>query len=58
MELSPVAASAQRPLTLSPNTSSLLQLPTEVVVKILTLLGIKELMAFYRVRHSLHVPRR
>ena len=51
MELSPVAASSQRPPVPSPKTSSLLQLPTEVVVKILTLLDIKELIAFHRVRH-------
>jgi len=57
MELSPVAASSQRPLEVSPKTSSLLQLPTEVVVKILVLLEIKELIAFHRVRHSLHVPK-
>ena len=57
MELSPVAASSQHPLALSPKTSSLLQLPTEVIVKILVLLDIKELLAFHRVRHSLHVPR-
>lgn len=57
MDLSPVVAPSQRPLTLSPKTSSLLRLPIEVVVKILALLGIKELIAFHRVRHSLHVPR-
>lgn len=57
MELSPVAASSQRPPALSPKTSSLLQLPTEVVVKILALLDIKDLMAFYSVRHSLHGPK-
>ena len=57
MELSPVAPSSQHPLALSLETSSILQLPTEVIVKILVLLDIKELIAFHRVRHSLYVPR-